>query len=578
MEQKNVGSINDAGILGSLFRKGFSYPQCISEIHANSIDANAKNISYKVEKDKIKVIDDGAGMNYDGIEKMFDIHRGNHTNDKSLGVSGLGAKAATAILSDKTEVKIYTKKEDEPYICAEIPWNEMYKENKYTDMIKVRGMDENEIDEFIQERTNMVNKNGTTIVFKYKSKLSEEIEKQFIPSDNEEFNPESKLSIIYGRFNDIKVTYGHYEKKNEIDLSLYAYLSDDDNEYYKGKSVEEISIYKDKNGEARYIWHSKDKKDYEIKKFGGKGYRKDIDEVVESFDNFKHIGNFKLISGIRRDIEYFDEDKPELPNEAGKTILSYDKQFMPIENNNYSSKVQLVRNGQVIAPFELPDNKISSARGNAESRHNISMIHSSLEYNPISMIDNEQDILAGIQENKNQYKNNMDLPLLRLIKAIRQKKAKEIWEYFKEVVEKYKTSKDIKTEEEEEDAQTEEKVIKTEEEEDAQTEEKVIKAEEEEDMQDSQPEEDIQDSQPEEEVTNITNDIKTNNVKTLIPEHYREQSKSQQDVIIEARKFIKEFSDERLKVLLNKASTTTTPGLVELTKSFKNITDFLLSL
>jgi hypothetical protein len=47
-----VGEINESGFLQNLFRKGFSFAKSLSEIHANSVDAKATNITY--------VIDDGS--------------------------------------------------------------------------------------------------------------------------------------------------------------------------------------------------------------------------------------------------------------------------------------------------------------------------------------------------------------------------------------------------------------------------------------------------------------------------------------------------------------------------------------
>ena len=57
-----VGEINESGFLQNLFRKGFSFAKSLSEIHANSIDAKATNITYVIDK-KIRIIDDGCGMN-----------------------------------------------------------------------------------------------------------------------------------------------------------------------------------------------------------------------------------------------------------------------------------------------------------------------------------------------------------------------------------------------------------------------------------------------------------------------------------------------------------------------------------
>ena len=49
-----VGEIDESGILHGFFRKGFSFAKSLSEIHANSIDAKANNITYVIDN-KIRI-------------------------------------------------------------------------------------------------------------------------------------------------------------------------------------------------------------------------------------------------------------------------------------------------------------------------------------------------------------------------------------------------------------------------------------------------------------------------------------------------------------------------------------------
>jgi hypothetical protein len=58
-------------------------------------------------------------------------------------------------------------------------------------------------------------------------------------------------------------------------------------------------------------------------------------------------------------------------------------------------------------------------------------VHCEFQYNPISTQDNKQDLIVGVQENKNQYICSMPPNLLRLIKGIKFEKAQKIWNYFK---------------------------------------------------------------------------------------------------------------------------------------------------
>jgi hypothetical protein len=55
-----------------------------------------------------------------------------------------------------------------------------------------------------------------------------------------------------------------------------------------------------------------------------------------------------------------------------------------------------------------------------------------MRYNPLSSHrDNYMDLLMGIQENKNQHNGDaLPIQLLRLMRAIRDKKGRAIWRYF----------------------------------------------------------------------------------------------------------------------------------------------------
>ena len=66
-----VGSIDEVGFIKNLSKKGFTLNQCLSEIIANSIDANASNIVFYKKGEKIYIIDDGNGMDRNDIKNMF---------------------------------------------------------------------------------------------------------------------------------------------------------------------------------------------------------------------------------------------------------------------------------------------------------------------------------------------------------------------------------------------------------------------------------------------------------------------------------------------------------------------------
>jgi len=138
------GSLDERGLINGFDRKGFTYPRCGAELVANSCDANAENIVTIVDKDKIKLWDDGNGMDQTGIYDMFATFKENHINDKSMGVSGLGAKPSLYIMSKKNgnpkPVYLFTHKEGGPFIKACIPFDQIKESGRYTGMISYNNM------------------------------------------------------------------------------------------------------------------------------------------------------------------------------------------------------------------------------------------------------------------------------------------------------------------------------------------------------------------------------------------------------------------------------------------------------
>ena len=96
----NIGKINEAGYLSSLYKQGFDKYKSLNEILANSIDAGARNIKMVIKTEHTFIIDDGEGMNEKEFENMFEMQRSNHSEHKSMGVSGIGGKAASLHLSN----------------------------------------------------------------------------------------------------------------------------------------------------------------------------------------------------------------------------------------------------------------------------------------------------------------------------------------------------------------------------------------------------------------------------------------------------------------------------------------------
>ena len=446
-----AGEINESGFLQNLFRKGFSFAKSLSEIHANSIDAKSKHITYHILENNIRIMDDGCGMNRMELANAFSIYYSNHSSDKSIGVSGIGYKAALVILGMKSDTLTITRKPDGKYLTVEAPWNQIFEIGKYTNMITIRPSTEEEIIEFNKEREKTGHLFGTTTIFGYNECLARAIELQFEkPSEKSEESssmediiiPEDRFSVIFGRFPQIVSLINKNKKLGApIILSNYDYFNGNQTQFYDGLKREKIIFMKNrferKSGEDirdkyLFIWESsKDGEKYIIKKSGA-SWKTKAEKLTVGTHKYDEIGEADFICAQRKNLEYFDEENPKILDYVSKeSIHPYDKEHIGINNNDFLANMQIYRNDQMLGICILPGIKISSGRGNAESFHKVILTHCALEYYPISTNDNDQDLIIGIQECKTQF-NDANIPknLLNLLAHIRNEKAKEIWNYF----------------------------------------------------------------------------------------------------------------------------------------------------
>ena len=428
---KNAGGIDERGFLRGLHRKGFTFPKCLSEGHANSIDGHATHIMYKVLRDMIKIIDNGCGMTEQQLMNAFLMYGENHSTDMSIGVSGLGMKAMLFIIGKSTVTITITKTEDGPYLTAIAPWDIMYEQGRINNMIDIRESTEEEIVEFNEDRSYLSNPTGTTHKFKYNHELAYTIAEQFVEPNISSIIPEDRLSNIYGRFLHTS-TYSHFEMTSPKTLPLYNYFHADKHEFYGGIQVERIDFMEDSKGDKRYIWNSDDGP-YEIT-HKGRGFSVTPEPVKTNLIGYTCYGEAVVTTGTRRNINYFDDDKPMIPTSSN--ILHPHDELHIGKYEEFLAKVPIIRNNQFIGTMDIPDFKASSSRGNGETMHKIYLNHCELSYNPLSRNDNKQDLVIGVQECKGQYISTIPLNLSRLIKAIKFEKAKKEWTYFED---KYKS-------------------------------------------------------------------------------------------------------------------------------------------
>ena len=470
---QTVGDINEQGYLYSLTKQGFNHHKCLLESIANSIDAGAQDIVFKTNQEDILMIDNGKGMNKENIINMFSMQKSNHANHKSCGVSGIGGKVALFILSDKQEVKIFTYDGKSDYLKVIVPWNKMFIQGRYTNMIHLCKMTQDEKNLF---RSHGLER-GTIIQFPYNEKLANVIEDNFKLSGERHSLPvlDDMASVVFGRFNT-NIVYQHFQNpQHKKELLKYNYFKGGNEEFYLGKTETIIRHYQDIDSKENiYIWDNNGE-DYNIPK-KGRGYAKAPSLLVSSELNHKYelIGEMKLITGERIDKDVFDPENPLTKEELIKRykysdadlLTSYDVSHITCGVNGdrlhesvweWLSETPLVRNNQHIGKFSCPDFKASSARGGADIYHNYFGVRGELQYYPLCNHENKQDEAMMIQQNKNQWQAcDMPINLTRLVKAIRKQKADEIWTYWNELApepiqEQESSEENTKVEEEEAD-------------------------------------------------------------------------------------------------------------------------------
>ena len=469
-----VGRIDESGYLNGFGRRGFTFPKCILELIANILDA-MENVEYSTENPPTilfeeshthtRLIDNASGMGVDAATNMFAMHRENHAGTPRRGVSGIGAKPSLSILSNKTDVQIYTHTHNGPYLKIIVPWAQIHREGKYTGMVSIQQMSDIEITEFNNERAcnKMLNASGyaigTTIVFKNNDKLHNVIEDNFtIKSDLQ--NPLDRISVVFGREN-VNILYRRAGDTDARLLQLYNYFDGLQSNYYKGINEEVIEQWNSRTtDDVRFIWSRSDGEDYEIEK-KGRGYATTISEVNNNLSGFKRVGKYTITTSMRYDPAIFNSEAPAEITAEDK-MNTYDAKYLDSENKinkNYLTHYKLVRNNQVIGLIAPPDISTNNARANGQARFYIQYLQTYILFNPVSTQNNPQDEVMGIQENKNQF-NGDSIPknFTRLVRAIRESHGDCIWNYFTTLIDSAKkkpaneSAKEDVTDDTEEDA------------------------------------------------------------------------------------------------------------------------------
>jgi hypothetical protein len=446
------GSLDERGLINGFDRKGFTYPRCGAELLANIYDARASQARVIVDRDTIRLIDNGIGMNEEKIQNMFSTFRENHINDYSMGVSGLGAKPSIYILSKKNEkpttVYMYTHMDGCGYIKATIPFDKIKEEGRYTGMITYDIMNESEVARFLEERQD-TNPVGTTIQWVYSETTHQYFEKQF-SNASKKMDMNDRLCCIFGKTR-LNIQYKDYESADFIPLDLYDYFSDERPEYYTGIKEDIIDHWVDSDNNDRFIWENDDK-EYEFR-FKAKGISKNLEEVKNK-NGWTKEGFYVVKNAMRRDTKLFDELNPTCTQKitvdsktrketktiiygnftASNELSEYEQHFFNGTTDDMKAnigKLHIVRNTQLVACIEMVDGfKISSSRASADANMKTILHKTELSYETKSYQDNRMDIAIGIQENKNQHSGDLPKSLIRMITHIKLLRYNEIIAYF----------------------------------------------------------------------------------------------------------------------------------------------------
>lgn len=451
----SVGSIDERGYLNGFDRRGFTPAKCFNELIANSLDAiDAAGLGptpieiHVLREKKITIGDKGKGMDRTGVQNMFALHRENHAGEKTRGVSGIGAKPALCILSEKKHTMIFTRKLGGEHIRVDVPWDVIFHDGIYTGMVTIKTMTEEEIAQFGRE-------SGTVIYFPYTETLINTIRQNFNPKEEiahlKPLDPLDRTGIVFGR-DRAPILYYHFEKSTSDELLKYNYFDGDDLDFYTGVNRDYITLYYcPETGATRFIWND-DGQEKECNSSGG-GYEKTPSLRRKSLRGWVEKGEFEALTGIRRDKRIFDEDTP-IPVSAADVLDELTESFKleGPEREKFIIESKLVRNGQTIGTVPIPDITYSSARANGDSNLKYRILQCEVRFAPVSSQINIMDNIMAVEENKNKH-NGSALPITftRLVKAIRDKKATEILEYFNTKCEEV-----MEEEEEEEESEEEE--------------------------------------------------------------------------------------------------------------------------
>jgi len=407
---KRIGKIHEGGIINSLQQKGHDDISCLDELLSNCYDANAKNVNITRQYlygEKIAISDDGDGLNETDADNMYNAYYVKSRNN-TIGMSGIGAKAALYLLSKKTET-IHISLKDGVFITIIAPWNKIIEEQKYTDNIILRHSTQEEIDLF----SSIIDGTSGTILFiPFCIMIWEKIKTQFLLDEQVEIL--KSLTVRYGFTRDdfiIKFDSEHILKKYNPSCKATKV------------TIRKIDILKNKFGEIKYI----SDKNEEFPRVGKGTSTESRITTEDQLRGYKLVNTLELHICLPYDKDYKVSAGIWYPRELDIFKDSHEK----LKASDYPL---IVRNNYVLGQCMIDVLKISNRRASANAREYFDYFMAIIW----NQSDNTSiDDIIGTQENKGQLHDKTEMSLKRLIHHIKMNEIKE----FKMIAEKERISK-----------------------------------------------------------------------------------------------------------------------------------------
>ena len=299
---------------------GFTDIENIQELIDNSLDANAKNI-YIITENKdnyhyLYFVDDGVGMNKDGMIKYYEIaedkDKESFNGKYPIGSKGMGGKIATINLSNRSEVSIISRDKKDKWVEASYNWSS----EEYINQVHVSTKQSVEDKDLINHIFNNILKINepdtfTVIYLKLDTKIFNnmfDFTKQIDAEDSILFN----LGITYYRF-----------LNNGINISII-----NNNEIQKIKPIHINFTKHEKTFFPNEIIQLTDPKKIQVK--GGPNYTKYYNDVsliynrnytlCKNGDIYEYNGNkiykYDGIYGKNQHVQGRFTDRIEIKNES----------------------------------------------------------------------------------------------------------------------------------------------------------------------------------------------------------------------------------------------------------------------